>query len=165
LTQFKQMTRTRPSPMFSITQRGMGQYEVALSVCGKSGGIGSYKGRFKSFVGKKVKIHCDSTVVESTVTHDLPYELLKENWSNFVVGTYVTNTNKGFLKVFYDGEIIYDYRGPTYGWTKVVESYVRIGIYRDGHEFGGEYPPQTIHFDDFVIGSSKDDVTEILWSD
>lgn len=170
ITQFKQMAKNKPSPMMSITQRDNARlppaYEVSLSVCGPSGSKGSYFGKFKSGFNQKIYILCGTKAVESEVTHDITkvsWDLLKEDWSSFVIGTYVTNTQDGFLKVFYEGELIFHYKGPTYGWGSIVESVVRIGIYRDGDPFGGEYPPQTVHYDDFVIGSSKDDVTKVLW--
>lgn len=84
-------------------------------------------------------------------------ELLDTRWHNLIVGTYITHTDKGFINVFLNNELIFDYKGSTYGWTKVGGSHVRIGIYRNRIN-----SPQTIYYDDFVIGN-KDDVIKVLW--
>ncbi len=89
--------------------------------------------------------------------------LSKDEWTTYVVGTFITHKSNGFLKVFQNQEQIISWKGPTYGWSKLVKTNIRIGLYRDGHpNKNKEYPPQTLYFDDFVIGS-KDEVTKILW--
>jgi hypothetical protein len=164
ITQFKQRTRTRPSPMVCIYQYGPKDVRVGLSICGKSGGIGSYQTRSKHEGTRSMR--CGNQWIEPVLNFSPTEEFkefLTENWSNIVIGSYVTNKNDGFVQIYFNKELIYDYRGPTYGWSKIVGTNVRIGIYRDGDPFGDSYPPQTVHYDDFVIGSTQDEITNILW--
>lgn len=164
ITQFKQRTRTRPSPMISLSQYGPGRPKIGLSICGKSGGSGSYD-TSHSLNGNR-PLMCGKKFVTGKFNYNPTNEFkefLTTDWSTFVIGSYVTHKQEGFVKIYHNGNLIYHYQGPTYGWGKVVSSNVRIGIYRDGDPFGGNYPPQTIHFDDFVIGSDLKDISKILW--
>lgn len=166
ITQLKQQTKTRPSPMISIGQRGRLRTYVQLSICGKSGGLGSREVTHP-INGKELNLLCGEDWVtgkfEFNPTNEFK-ELLSTEWSSFVIGSYVTHKSDGFIKIYHNENLIYHYQGPTYGWDGVVSSQVRIGPYRDGNEFGGEYPPQTVHFDDFVIGSDLESVSRTLWN-
>lgn len=185
ITQFKQRTRTRPSPMISVGKKNSwGEPKpksyVAISICGKSGKLGSkivgvmLPGQYKfSTQSKELMGYNDSSSIKlncynKTVQIDLKFNntkdfqnLITTKWNTIVIGSYVTNTNNGFMKLYLNQNLIYNYNGPTYGWSKIVGSNIRIGIYRDGNKYE-EYPPQTLHYDDFVIGS-KDDVIDVLW--
>jgi hypothetical protein len=79
-------------------------------------------------------------------------------WSTYKIGIYNTRGTDGFVKVYKDGELMYDYEGVTYDWRGTYDkSCVRIGAYRDsGKQFGIEYPDQTIHFDDFIVVSDEE---------
>jgi hypothetical protein len=162
ITQFKQRTRTKPSPMISMGRRQHNKNFISISICGKSGKWGSHMSIYN--FDAPIKLTCNKKHVQSELkfnnTKDFQ-NFITTKWKTLVIGGYVTNTNNGYMKVYLNQNLIYNYKGPTYGWSNVVGSNVRIGIYRDGNSEKG-YPPQTLHYDDFVIGS-KDDVTNFLW--
>ncbi len=169
ITQFKQRTRTRPSPMISVGKKNSWvkpepQSYISISICGKSGSILGSKIVKEYSYSSSIKLNCNNKTVQIDLkfnnTKDFQ-NLITTKWNTIVIGSYVTNTNNGFMKLYLNQNLIYDYNGPTYGWSKIVGSNVRIGIYRDGNSYG-EYPPQTLYYDDFVIGS-KDDVIDVLW--
>ena len=167
ITQFKQRTRTRPSPMISMGRKNSMQYNtdsyISISICGKSSKLGSRTSMRYNF-NAPIKLTCNKKSVQSEIkfNNTKPFQnFITTKWKTIVIGAYVTNTNNGYMKVYLNQKLIYDYKGPTYGWSNVVGSNVRIGIYRDGNSYKG-YPPQTLHYDDFVIGS-KEDVTKVLW--
>ena len=169
ISQLKQQTRNA-NPMVSIKQRLPNNSIIALSVCGKAGGVGGreigglYVSRYYTDTINTINLSCRNKLIEARYkmrNKDVFDKLLSTDWKTVVIGTYITNTDKGFIKLFLNQKPIFDYEGPTYGWSSVVGSYVRIGIYRNGYRYGG-HPPQTLHYDDFVIGS-KDDVTKVLW--
>ena len=85
-------------------------------------------------------------------------------WSTYKIGIYNTRGTDGFVKVYKDGELMFDYEGVTYDWRGTYdESCVRIGAYRDsGKPFGIEYPDQTIHFDDFIVVADEKTLDQIL---
>ena len=85
-------------------------------------------------------------------------------WTTYKIGIYNTKQETGFVKVFKDNKLIFDYKGITYDWKgKYTGSYVRIGIYRDsGKRIGIEYPDQSIHFDDFTVVSDKKTLDKYL---
>ena len=76
-------------------------------------------------------------------------------WSTYKIGIHNTKNDDGFVKVYKDGELMFDYNGVTYDWRgRYYQSHIRIGIYRD-RVFGVSYPDQTIHFDDFIVVSDE----------
>ena len=78
-------------------------------------------------------------------------------WSTYKIGIYNTKDDDGFVKIFKDNKLIFDYEGITYDWKgRYTGSYIRIGIYRNsGKRIGIEYPDQSIHFDDLTVVSDK----------
>lgn len=90
---------------------------------------------------------------------------LERQWINYVVGVRLTNEENGFVEVYQNKQLVFRWNGPTYGYSKEVPAEIKFGPYRNTNPRKGEkYPPQTFHIDDFVIGSSKDDVTKVLWN-
>lgn len=85
-------------------------------------------------------------------------------WVTYKVGIYNTKTDDGFVKVYRDNRLIFNYSGTTFDWKgNYTGSYVRIGIYRNsGKRVGLKYPDQTIHFDDFTILSDKKILDQLL---
>ena len=85
-------------------------------------------------------------------------------WSTYKIGIYNTKDDDGFVKIFKDNKLIFDYKGITYDWKgRYTGSYIRIGIYRDsGKRIGIEYPDQSIHFDDFTVVSDKKTLDKYL---
>ena len=76
-------------------------------------------------------------------------------WSTYKIGIHNTKNDDGFVKVYKDGDLMFDYNGVTYDWRgRYYQSHIRIGIYRD-RVVGIKYPDQTIHFDDFIVVSDE----------
>ncbi len=83
-------------------------------------------------------------------------------WSTYKIGIHNTKNDDGFVRVYKDGELMFDYNGVTYDWGgRYYQSHIRIGIYRD-RVFGVSYPDQTIHFDDFIVVSDEKTLDQIL---
>ena len=85
-------------------------------------------------------------------------------WSIYKIGIYNTKNDDGFVKVYKDNQLMFDYKGVTFDWRgRYKGSYIRIGIYRDsGKQFGIEYPDQTIHFDDFIVVSDEKTLDQLI---
>ena len=84
-------------------------------------------------------------------------------WTTYKVGIYSTKTDSGFVKVYKDDVLIFDYEGVTFDWgSYYYETLVRIGPYRDSDPSGKGYPPQSIHYDDFTIVSDKKTLDKYL---
>ena len=85
-------------------------------------------------------------------------------WSTYKIGIYNTKGKDGFVKVYKDNELMFDYKGVTFDWSApYAESCIRVGAYRDsGKQFGIEYPDQTIHFDDFIVVADEKTLDQIL---
>ena len=83
-------------------------------------------------------------------------------WSTYKIGIYNTRDNDGFVRVYKDGELMFDYNGVTYDWRgQYYQTHVRLGVYRD-RVVGIKYPDQTIHFDDFIVVSDEKTLDQIL---
>ena len=129
ITQLKQPTGTKPNPMISIKQRTPNNSIIALSVCGKSGGVGGREIEIE--YTDTINLSCRNKLIEARYkmrNKDVFDKLLSTDWKTVVIGTYITNTDKGFIKLFLNQKPIFDYEGPTCGWSSVVGSYVRIGV-------------------------------------
>ena len=83
-------------------------------------------------------------------------------WSTYKIGIYNTKNDDGFVKVYKDNQLMFDYKGITYDWRgRYTGSYIRIGIYRD-RKFGIEYPDQSIDFDDFIVVSDEKTLDQLI---
>ena len=83
-------------------------------------------------------------------------------WSTYKIGIHNTKNDDGFVKVYKDGELMFDYNGVTYDWRgRYYQSHIRIGIYRD-RVVGIKYPDQTIHFDDFIVVSDEKTLDQLM---
>ena len=85
-------------------------------------------------------------------------------WSTYKIGIYNTKDDDGFVKVFKDKKLIFDYKGITSDWKgKYTGTNVRIGVYRhSGKQIGIEYPDQSIHFDDFIVVSDEKTLDQLI---
>jgi hypothetical protein len=85
-------------------------------------------------------------------------------WSTYKIGIYNTKDDDGFVKVFKDKKLIFDYKGITSDWKgKYTGTNVRIGVYRhSGKQIGIEYPDQSIHFDDFIVVSDQKTLDQLI---
>ena len=86
------------------------------------------------------------------------------DWTTYKIGLKNSKKQDGYVKVFKDDKLIVNYSGITYDWSgNYTGSYARIGIYRDsGRRTGIKHPPQSIHFDDFIIVSDKKTLDKYL---
>lgn len=81
----------------------------------------------------------------------------KGKWQIFKVGTFISRSDDGFVKIYQDDKQIFDYSGVTYDRKlKYYGTLLVIGGYRYGTKTNGGFPPQTIHFDDLTVVSSKE---------
>ena len=84
-------------------------------------------------------------------------------WTTYKIGIYNTKKDSGFVKVYKDDVLIFDYEGVTFDWKgSYRETLIRIGPYRDTDPSGKGYPPQSIHYDDFTIVSDKKTLDKYL---
>ena len=84
-------------------------------------------------------------------------------WTTYKVGIYSTKTDSGFVKVYKDDILIFDYEGVTFDWKgPYYETLVRIGPYRDSDPTKEGYPPQSIHYEDFTVVSDKKTLDKYL---
>ena len=84
-------------------------------------------------------------------------------WTTYKVGIYNTIKDSGFVKVYKDDILIFDYEGITFDWKgSYYETVVRIGPYRDSDPTKEGYPPQSIHYDDFTVVSDKKTLDKYL---
>ena len=99
------------------------------------------------------------------LTKHTTFEVTKPGkWSTYKIGIHNSKNEDGFVKVFKDDKLIFDYSGTTYDWSgNYTGSHVRIGLYRDsGLRYNIEYPDQTIHFDDLAVVSDKETLDSLL---
>ena len=68
------------------------------------------------------------------------------------------------MRVFINDELVLNYSGITWDWTKgkYTGSHIRIGPYRDSDPLGIGYPRQSIHYDDFIVVSDKKTLDKYL---
>lgn len=96
---------------------------------------------------------------------------ISNNWSEFKIGTYLTEENSGWLRAYRNDELIYSYNGRTIvnqfddcEPIKPTQTYIRIGVYRGSPVGWKNNEPDTLHFDDFVIATNEKTVNDFLSS-
>ena len=96
---------------------------------------------------------------------------ITSNWSEFKIGTYLTEDQNGWLKAYRNGELIYAYEGRTImnefedcKPIKPTQTYIRVGVYRGSPVGWKQNDPDTLYFDDFVIATNEKIVNEFLSS-
>ena len=84
-------------------------------------------------------------------------------WTVFKIGIKNSKKKDGFVKIYKDDQLMWDYSGVTFDWKgQYTGSIVRIGIYRDSDPSGKGYPDQSIHYDDFTVVSDKKTLDKYL---
>ena len=84
-------------------------------------------------------------------------------WTTYKIGIYNTKTDNGFVKVYKDNVLIFDYEGVTFDWEEnYTLTFIRLGLYRDSDPTKERHPPQSIHYDDFTIVSDKKTLDKYL---
>ena len=85
------------------------------------------------------------------------------NWTTYKIGIKNSKKKDGFVKIYKDDQLMWDYSGVTFDWKgQYIGSIVRIGIYRDSDPSGKGYPVQSIHYDDFTVVSDKKTLDKYL---
>ena len=174
--QFKnQFERMKRSPLLGLRYNRDGR---RLGIGGETGGVSSqsinqqekyihrigtkYKNKRGNWIVKWKKVRNESK--DRNVDGDPVSVTPLGEWSTYKIGIYNVKGKDGFVKVYKDGELMFDYNGVTYDWRGYYTgSHIRFGIYRDsGKQFGIEYPDQTIHFDDLIVVSDEKTLDQIL---
>ena len=84
-------------------------------------------------------------------------------WTTYKIGIHNSRKEDGFVKVYKDDQLIMNYEGITYDWNgNYTGSHIRIGPYRDSDPEKKGYPPQSIHYDDFIVVSDKKTLDQYL---
>ena len=85
-------------------------------------------------------------------------------WSTYKIGIRNSKKEDGFVKVYKDDKLIFDYKGVTFNWKgKYTGTYIRIGVYRDsGIRTDEKFPDQSIHFDNLTVVSDKKSLDKYL---
>lgn len=163
------------TPIFALHYRGQevrngkNKLDVFKAPCGKKSGtdlrVSSLPVQSKKRNSNRIK--CNARIIEP-----LPNKVLgpqkndmifapgvEKQWTKWIIGMRVTNKSDGFIKVLQNQEMMYSYEGPTFGFKKLdPSSTIRIGMYRDGGQFGEVYPAQELYFDNFKVGSTLESV-------
>ena len=72
-------------------------------------------------------------------------------WTEFVFNVKFTHTNSGFLKVWKDGKLAFNYSGPI-GYNNEVGPYIKMGVFKPSWKTGGsKIKNRTAYHDRFRI--------------
>ena len=178
--QFKNQIKSKcasPGPLLGIAFRNEGK---RLDLHGDTGGVCKEKESLKKYriqfdyglmnnkwYPKKLKhkeIEKYGIITVDLMSGIEPFDATPlGEWTTYKVGIYSTKKDSGFVKVYKDDVLIFDYEGVTFDWgSYYYETLVRIGPYRDSDPSGKGYPPQSIHYDDFTIVSDKKTLDKYL---
>ncbi len=178
--QFKNQIKSKcasPGPLLGIAFRNEGK---KLDLHGDIGGVCKGEESLKKYriqfdyrlMNKKwypIKLKHKEIEKYGIITVDLmsgiePFDATPlGEWTTYKVGIYSTKKDSGFVKVYKDDILIFDYEGVTFSWKgPYYETVVRIGPYRDSDPTKEGYPPQSIHYDDFTIVSDKKTLDKYL---
>ena len=82
-------------------------------------------------------------------------------WNDMIVNVNWSHENDGFYKVWSNGELKYDFKGPTL-WQKGDESYMKFGVYRNWLErlwaLGKDGGITVVYYDEIRIGKNRNEV-------
>ena len=99
---------------------------------------------------------------------------ITNSWTKVKVGIYFTESDKGWLRAYINGQLVYSYKGRTVMnrfrscRPQSFKNHLRIGVYRgsDTKKLNGkkinEDQSDTLHFDDFVVTDSSAKVDQVL---
>jgi hypothetical protein len=81
-------------------------------------------------------------------------------WQTYKIGFYNTDSDQGFIKVYQNDNLIYDYSGPTINYFSGYErTFLIFGNYRRTNKI---VEPQTLYFDDLTFVADKETLDRIL---
>ena len=119
------------------------------------------------FKNKRGGYWIENYVPEYTVENKqiLSKEELLGKWNDILVNVKWSHKDDGFLKLWANDKLVYDFKGPTK--SKGVKTYFKFGIYRSKvsfykQRFKKDIPTQVIYFDEVRVGKKKDDVIKNL---
>ena len=169
------------SPMKKSPLLGIRFYEEGsvLDISGDTGGIAStrwnskeakiHKVSSKFFYNKKKNIWTLYEVKKRNEYKTFPpvkmtfTALRKGEWGVIKIGIKNSSKDDGFIKVYMDNELIMNYSGITFDWKgNYTGTVIRLGPYRDRDPLNNGYPPQSIHYDDFIVVSDKKTLDQFL---
>ena len=88
----------------------------------------------------------------NTATYDCyDFPLTKGQWTDLVFHVNFTYENSGFLKVYQNGQVVVDHKGPTY-YNDENDGYMKMGIYRDGRSAANV---RVLNHDEMRVGNSN----------
>lgn len=84
-------------------------------------------------------------------------------WTDFVmdVNWQSPKSDKGYLKLYKDGELIIDYQGPTWFEEMTDGPFFKMGIYRGGGSWKGDESKSILYFDEFRMGDSHASLDDV----
>lgn len=84
----------------------------------------------------------------------------KNEWTTYKIGIFNTDNDKGFIHVYLNDELIYQYDGPTISYESGYDlSIINFGAYKRTEEV---LPTQTLYFDDLTFVANKETLDQIL---
>lgn len=151
LTQFKVNMRegVNPSPIVGIYLEGSGARHLEkIKVC-------------HAYDYETRKSRCVNHVIEENSEH---YPLLPaDEWITLKLSIYVSKNEDGWIKLFKNGQLVWDYSGPTNYRNTVFDKFtIRFGLYRDSGPEGSPHEDAVAHFRDFAFSTNEALVDEIL---
>jgi len=82
-----------------------------------------------------------------------PIEPVKNKWMRVVIQSNISKTEKGFINIYLDHQLIVSYRGLSAYVTQDPKTYFKFGLYRDQTE-----EPMHMYFDQYIRGQSWEEV-------
>ena len=84
----------------------------------------------------------------------------RDDWHTYKIGFYNTDKEDGFIRVYHNDNLIYDYGGPTLNYYSGYErTFLIFGNYRRTNKI---VEPQTLYFDDLTFVADKETLDKIL---
>ena len=86
-------------------------------------------------------------------TQLLTREQMLGKWNDILINVKWTHKDNGYLKLWVNNELSFDYKGPT---KRKYDVFFKFGIYRA--YVWKKNPPQIVYFDEVRVGKKKEDV-------
>lgn len=137
----------------------VGQWNTNGSVFG--GGIPALKIHLWEKDLKVTVRWLNNGTLDEKVTYREPYKPLKGKWTNFVVHARWANNSSGYYKMWMNGKVITNYKGPLSFGQPIGPPSWAVGVYKrvwdiaGGYEAGTVHDDRTLYFDDLRWGKSS----------
>lgn len=151
LTQFKVNMKdgVNPSPLVGIYLEAGGQRNLEkIKVCHE----------YDYASGKCI---CENHFIEEGSEH---YPLLPPGeWITLKLSTHVSKGEDGWVKIYKNGSLVWDYSGPTNYRNTVFDKFtIRFGLYRDRNINGPRHDDAEAHFRNFAFSTDEALVDHVL---